>query len=392
MDSKDVAASETKSETKSDPSDKFLELVQANSFANPNLYNWKAATILIKASIESTCHSLQQESGVNANIVNAYNHADKAWSKMRNVCMGFQRDKVQMLRCSAEIRVSNAFIALLEDLNPKIFPCRENDDKIRNLSKNGEFLCRCGKICKFMGKGHICPECQRLRRSLIGTGKFMCLCCNTICVKEDKADVYAQFLKDRMQPSQGGAVSEDDIRNAFQDWFKVQKSSAKTVPKAVAPNALADGKCAACKHETGSVGTMCQPCKDRRRYLHFRNKVRRFCGGIFTTTETGGRLACKPCQIRRATHKQVESKHGFLVDEELVGLVDLLNSAKLFTNNSCQENKPGIAWISFRSNVFGKMLARKPNFDEYLERYPVIDHHWRFPAEDIPELESWLTE
>lgn len=50
---------------------------------------------------------------------------------------------------------------------------------------------------------------------------------------------------------------------------------------------------------------------------------------------------------------------GFSVDEKLVGLIKKLWYNQIYTDLSCQENKPGICWICFSDPVSAEMFLNK---------------------------------
>ncbi len=69
----------------------------------------------------------------------------------------------------------------------------------------------------------------------------------------------------------------------------------------------------------------------------------------------GRRLFCKQCLYKRSVHPQVESRHGYLVDEKLINVLDWLWDMGFSTLNSCQNNH-GKIWIEFESDSFYEFM------------------------------------
>lgn len=85
----------------------------------------------------------------------------------------------------------------------------------------------------------------------------------------------------------------------------------------------------------------------------------------------GGRLYCKKCLYIISKHKQVESKYGFLVDENLINIINKLNEFEYKTTNSCQNNF-GKIWIEFEKNSYLKLINENNiirNFFKIFEIY-----------------------
>jgi len=70
-------------------------------------------------------------------------------------------------------------------------------------------------------------------------------------------------------------------------------------------------------------------------------------------------------------HKQVETKFGFFVDEEIKDLIELLNDNAFYTNNSCQEQEHcnHETWICFNENIANKFMKKIFKLDLILYDY-----------------------
>jgi hypothetical protein len=120
-------------------------------------------------------------------------------------------------------------------------------------------------------------------------------------------------------------------------------------------------------------------------------------------------------------HKQVETNYGFLVDEEMVNIINTLMENNIFTNNSCQEqtntarkqynNK---AWICFDGiydvkrllvmceinkefheylhNQDWDIVLDPDNFEDYITNVDSYNYSLRFPYEDIHYFTNELIE
>ena len=134
------------------------------------------------------------------------------------------------------------------------------------------------------------------------------------------------------------------------------------------------------------------------------------CGKLCPVEDFLQRIMCRDCQVKMARHPQVlvTMKDGeqFHVDVKLQELICLLNHHGYRTHNSCQENRPNIAWIQFAwqcvaefSELFyrireidSKFFAK---FNQYEWHIPLVDDDFeddgsieislslRFPAADI---------
>ena len=128
-----------------------------------------------------------------------------------------------------------------------------------------------------------------------------------------------------------------------------------------------------------------------------------------------GRLNCLECQVANAKHKQIITKGGFPVDEQLVKLIEFLNDNNVMTLNSCQDNTKKRAWIQvsdqddlktllmmaklndceledvFLDEKHWSMCFDEDSFAEDLENFDIsgdrpemhISYSWRFPADQI---------
>lgn len=133
----------------------------------------------------------------------------------------------------------------------------------------------------------------------------------------------------------------------------------------------------------------------------------------------GRRYICRHCQIKTATHPQVlltlDDGEQFHVDEKLKDLIYCFNRYGFITLNSCQENKPNIAWIAFAwegMQDLDRLFVRIREHDETFF-HKMAGYEWkmslddgdfdedgsidlglslRFPAEDIPLFTAVMEE
>ena len=70
-------------------------------------------------------------------------------------------------------------------------------------------------------------------------------------------------------------------------------------------------------------------------------------------------------------HKQVKTKFGFMVDEQLLEIIESLNNTGFVTCNSCQKNKDGYTWIVFKftKDSSGKELIEYFQYNNRLSEY-----------------------
>lgn len=128
--------------------------------------------------------------------------------------------------------------------------------------------------------------------------------------------------------------------------------------------------------------------EEERKRLGAQGQLRCFgCKQVFTFGDTGGRYACKPCQVQGAQHPQVESAGGFLVDEKMLDLINLLVAQRYDTENSCQggdprkpprrnrperKGKPQRAWVQFASVADVQDLMRRARACGHCELYEYL--------------------
>ena len=108
-------------------------------------------------------------------------------------------------------------------------------------------------------------------------------------------------------------------------------------------------------------------------------------------------------------HKQVITKFGFLVDEKLKDIIELLNDNNYYTVNSCQnqEHLNNVTWICFDADVVNdfmiKIFAKNIELYDYLsysdwEIICDVDHEFngqvltslRFPSKDLEGITKTL--
>lgn len=119
-----------------------------------------------------------------------------------------------------------------------------------------------------------------------------------------------------------------------------------------------------------------------------------------------------------ANHKQVKTKFGFSVDEEMVDIINTLRENNIFTNNSCQKQMNTViynkTWICFDgiydvkrlldmceiNMEFYEYLYRQDwtvvfdqdNFEDYITNVDSYNYSLRFPYEDLSYFTSKLVE
>ena len=123
-----------------------------------------------------------------------------------------------------------------------------------------------------------------------------------------------------------------------------------------------------------------------------------FCSARVTCQETGNRTICKPCQHEHTRHPQMETVHGFLADEKLVPILNILNEFHMRTTNSCQSNQvhpttgEEQVWIQFTPvgyNLLCMLLGAHRTSRRYMQKWEIKDDNLvsiRFPATDLPGL------
>lgn len=122
------------------------------------------------------------------------------------------------------------------------------------------------------------------------------------------------------------------------------------------------------------------------------------CGNWYPVEDFLQRVMCRDCQVKIARHPQVlvTMKDGeqFHVDIKLKELICLLNHHGYKTINSCQENRPNIAWIQFAWDCvadFSELFYRIREIDSELFN-KMNDYEWHVPLIDYDFEENGTIE
>lgn len=119
------------------------------------------------------------------------------------------------------------------------------------------------------------------------------------------------------------------------------------------------------------------------------------CDTILAFENCTDRVICKNCLNKNTIHKQVESKFGSFIDEELVDLINIFYDIGIMTNNSCQnqENKryKNKTWICFNSLKDVEKFFQVSKSDYTFYDY-VINQDWEIIVDPIHILNTSMYE